>query len=123
MRLVHAVLRDINGGDELDAVRKLIREGDSGIGLGLCLVIIHHHIEVATIHLINMVLAEEGSFCGVKSEVSAPIIDGIALVEQFPLFLTAHDGQQTDPYDASPNLHSSSGNWKSLLLLLPLMRI
>ena len=122
----HAVFRDIDGRYHLDAVRQGVAERDGGIGLGLARVI-HYHIEIATIHLINMILREKGPFCGVEAQVCAPIINGIARLERHSrelLVAGCHRQQQKRHYQQRPGFHqSNSGNWKSLLLLLPLIRM
>jgi hypothetical protein len=77
---MHAVLRDIDGGDNLDAVRQGVRKGDGGVGFGFCGPIIEYYVEIAAIYLIDMVLLEESPFCRVEPEVGTPVIDGIALL-------------------------------------------
>ena len=82
VRLVHAVLSDIDGGDDLDAVRQGIAERDRGIGLRPT-VIAHHHIKIATVHLINIIVCQKSLLRRIEPEVRTPIVDGIAALEDF----------------------------------------
>ena len=56
MRLVHTVLGNVNGRDEIDTIWQCISKSDGGIGLGLSAIIAHHYIKISAIYLINMVL-------------------------------------------------------------------
>ena len=53
MSLVHTVLSDIDGGNDFYALWQKFCEGDGGIGHRL--VTFHHHIEIATIHLTDVI--------------------------------------------------------------------
>ena len=84
-----------------------------------------------------MILREEGPFCRIETQVRAPVVDSITRLEDFSGGLSVASGQhwqQERHYQQEPCLHrrsilsnlsdqSNSGNWKSLLLLLPLIRM
>jgi hypothetical protein len=76
---MHTVLCDVDGWNELDAIRQVAGKGDGGVRSRLCPFLIHHHIKVSAIHLINMVALQKGLFCGVKPEVCAPEVHGVTL--------------------------------------------
>ena len=76
--LVHAVLSDEHCGNELDAVLLALHEADGGVGHGFA-VAVHHHVEIAAVHLINMVLLQKGAFQRVCLPLCSPVVDGILL--------------------------------------------
>ena len=81
MLLVHTVFCDIDGRNDFNAIGQGIREGDGGIGLGFRIVIIYDHVEIATIHLINMILLQKSPFRGIEFEICAPIIHSIPFLK------------------------------------------
>ena len=77
VRGMHAVLGDENGGHYLNILGQGVAEGDGSIGHRLA--ILHHYVEVATVHLINMMLPKKSLLHAVEPQLGTPIVDGILL--------------------------------------------
>ena len=101
MALVHAVLSDVDGGHQLNAVGQRVAEGDGGVGPWLA-VVAHHHVEVSAVHLIYMILFQEGLFRRVESQVCPPVVDGVAFVHRSALLSASGQQHQLKYQYASP---------------------
>ena len=93
MRLLQAVDGDIDRRDDFYAGRQGVVEDDRRIGHRLP-AFIHHHIEIAAIHLIYIVGLEERPFRRVEPQVRTPVVHGVALVQLHPLPASCHQAQQ-----------------------------
>ena len=108
VRGVHTVLGDVDRRHQLYAIGQGVAEGDGGVGRGLA-VVAHDYVEIAAVHLVDVVRAQESPFHAVKVQVGTPVVDAVTLRQCCRalalMLLTARQSRQHRQETYRPCLH------------------